>query len=85
MRRMTVWKSCHGVCNLEACFLGAISMVGGNYARCHQNWNFDLTHTANMKPRRHQTEASLTAHNRSNPHLPEKNEATQRSLVCPSP
>lgn|GEM_PF-2929087 len=20
MRRMTVWKSCHGVCNLEACF-----------------------------------------------------------------
>lgn len=22
MRRMTVWKSCHGVCNLEACFSG---------------------------------------------------------------
>ena len=22
MRRMTVWKSCHGVCNLEACFFG---------------------------------------------------------------
>lgn len=22
MRLMTVWKSCHGVCNLEACFLG---------------------------------------------------------------
>ena len=34
MRRMTVWKSCHGVCNLEACFLGAISMVGENYASC---------------------------------------------------
>lgn len=34
MWRMTVWKSCHGVCNLEACFLEAISMVGGNYARC---------------------------------------------------
>lgn len=67
MQRMTVWKSYHGVCNLEACFWGAISMVGGNYARCppklveisclpHQNWNFDLTHTANMKPLRHQTE-----------------------------
>lgn len=49
MRRMTVWKSCHGVCNLEACFLGTISMAGGNYARCppdvmeisclsHQSW-----------------------------------------------
>lgn len=46
---MTVWKSCHGVCNLEACFLGTISMAGGNYARCppdvmeisclsHQSW-----------------------------------------------
>ena len=22
MWRMTVWKSCHGVCNLEACFFG---------------------------------------------------------------
>ena len=22
MRRMTVWKSCHGVCTLEACFFG---------------------------------------------------------------
>ena len=22
MRRMTVWKSCHGFCNLEACFFG---------------------------------------------------------------
>lgn len=49
MRRMTVRKSCHGVCNLEACFLGTISMAGGNYARCppklveisclsHPNW-----------------------------------------------
>lgn len=63
MRSMTVWKSCHGVCNLEACFLGAISMVGGNYARytpklveisclSHQNWNFDLPHTDNTQPRR---------------------------------
>lgn len=65
MRCMTVWKSCHGVCNLEACFSGAISMVGGNYARCppklveisclfHQNWNFDLPHTANAQSRRRQ-------------------------------
>lgn len=54
---MTVWKSCHGVCNLEACFLGAISMAGGNYARCppklveiswlpHQSWwRFHASHT----------------------------------------
>ena len=58
MRRMTVWKSCHGVCNLEACFLGTISMAGGNYAR----------YTPKL------VEIPL-----------QKNEAAQRSLVCPSP
>ena len=45
--------------------MGAISMVGGNYARytpklveisclSHQNWNFDLPHTANAQSRRRQ-------------------------------
>ena len=97
MRRMTVWKSCHGVCNLEACFFGGdlhgwwklralptktggdfrayptktggdfvspppklvkISCLptktGEDFVSPHQNWNFDLPHTANTQPRRRQ-------------------------------
>ena len=76
MRRMTVWKSCHGVCNLEACFFGgdlhgwwklralptktggdfraSPTKTGGDFVSPHQNWNFDLPHTANTQPRRRQ-------------------------------
>ena len=65
MRRMTVWKSCHGVCNLEACFFGGDlhgwwklralpTKTGGDFVSPHQNWNFDLPHTDNTQPRRRQ-------------------------------
>ena len=76
MRRMTVWKSCHGVCNLEACFFGgdlhgwwklralptktggdfrvSPTKIGEDFVSPHQNWNFDLPHTANTQPRRRQ-------------------------------
>ena len=76
MRRMTVWKSCHGVCNLEACFFGGDlhgwwklralptktggdfraypTKTGEDFVSPHQNWNFDLPHTANTQPRRRQ-------------------------------
>lgn len=52
---MTVWKSCHGVCTLEACFFwGRSSWLVEITRVAHQNWNFDLPHTANAQPRRRQ-------------------------------
>ena len=69
MRCMTVRKSCHGVCNLEACFWGTISMVGGNYARCPPDV----------------MEISCLSHQNWWKYTFKKNEAAQRSLTCPSP
>lgn len=69
MRRMTVWKSCHGVCNLEACFFGG---------DLHGWWKLRAL------PTRRNGDFVTLPPKLVEIHL-QKNEAAQRSLACPSP